>query len=44
MMGKTIHVSEDVWLELLRIKLDLRAKNMDEVLRRLLEAWKQSKQ
>jgi len=42
-MGKTLHVSEDVWVELMRLKLELRAKNIDEVLRRLLEAWKQLK-
>jgi predicted CopG family antitoxin len=42
-MVKTVHVSEDVWVELMRLKLDLRARSMDEVLRRLLEAWKQSK-
>ena len=40
MMGKTLHVSDDVWVELMRLKLELRAKNVDEVLRRLLEAWK----
>jgi len=43
-MGKTLHVSEDVWVELMRLKLELRARNIDEVLRRLLEAWKQLKQ
>ena len=42
-MDKTLHVSEDVWVELMRLKLELRAKNVDEVLRRLLEAWKQLK-
>ena len=43
-MGKTLHVSEDVWVELMKLKLELRAKNMDEVLRRILSEWKQSKQ
>ena len=42
-MGKTLHVSEDVCVELMRLKLELSAKNIDEVLRRLLEAWKQLK-
>jgi predicted CopG family antitoxin len=40
-MGKTLHVSEDVWVELTKLKLELRARSMDEVLRRLLEVWKQ---
>ncbi len=40
-MVKTLHVTEDVWLELMRLKLELRARSMNEVLRRLLETWKQ---
>lgn len=42
-MGKTVNVSEDVWVRLMKLKLELRARSIDEVLRRLLEVWKQSK-
>jgi predicted CopG family antitoxin len=43
-MGKTIHVSDEVWAELTRLKVDFKAKTLDEVLRKVLGEWKQLKQ
>ena len=40
---KTITISDEVWAELTHLKADLKARSLDEVLRRLLEAWKQLK-
>lgn len=42
-MGKTINVSEDVWAELTRLKVDFRAKTLNEVLRKVLDGWKRLK-
>jgi len=43
-LAKTIQISDEVWAELTHLKADLKARSLDEVLRRLLEAWKHSKQ
>jgi len=40
---KSIQVSEGVWAELLRLKADFRARSMNEVLRRVLDEWRQLK-
>jgi predicted CopG family antitoxin len=34
---KTIHVSEETWRKLMELKLNLKMRSMDEVLRWLLE-------
>lgn len=34
---KAIHVEEDVWLTLIRLKYELRYRNMSDVIRHLLE-------
>jgi predicted CopG family antitoxin len=41
-MGKTITIDDDVWADLLRLKADLRVRTHSEVLRRLIQKWKQS--
>ena len=41
---KTVTTSDEVRAGLTRLKADLRARSLDEVLRKLLEAWKQLKQ
>ena len=41
-MGKTITIDDDVWSDLLRIKADLRVRTYSEVLRRLVQKWKQT--
>jgi negative regulator of replication initiation len=33
---KTIHVSDEVWEALLKLKAEMRARSMDDVLRRIL--------
>ena len=38
---KSIQVSDEIWAELLRLKADFRAKSMEEVIRRVLDEWKQ---
>jgi predicted CopG family antitoxin len=40
---KTISIDEDVWAELLKLKADLRARTLSEVLRKLIEEWKSRK-
>ncbi len=42
-MGKTINVSDEVWAELTKLKVDFKAKTLDEVLRRILSEWKRLK-
>jgi hypothetical protein len=38
---KTITVDDDVWGDLLRLKADLKVRTYSEVLRRLIQKWKQ---
>ncbi len=40
---KTIQVSDEVWAELLKLKADFRARSMDEVLRKVLNEWRELK-
>jgi len=38
---KSVQVSDEVWAELLKLKADFKARSMDEVIRRVLDEWKQ---
>jgi predicted CopG family antitoxin len=40
-MRKTITLSYEIWKELLVLKAELNARSLDDVIRRLLEKWKQ---
>jgi len=40
---KTIRVSEEVWAELTRMKLELRKRTLSDVIAELIEAWKRSR-
>jgi len=42
-MGKTITLKEDTWAELLKLKGELRARSLDDVIKRLIEKWRSSK-
>jgi predicted CopG family antitoxin len=42
-MGKTITIDDDVWADLLRIKADLRVRTYSEVIRRLIQKWREQK-
>jgi len=42
--GKTVYVSVDVWSKLTRLRAEFRAKNMSEVLEKILSEWEQAKQ
>jgi len=42
-MKKTLSVSDEVWAELLKLKIELRARSVDEVLRKVLNEWRKSK-
>jgi len=40
---KTVRVSDEVWAELLRLKAEFMARSMDEVIKKVLDEWRQSK-